>query len=257
MRDILSAGNRNILKGFASPDTLVAFDFDGTLAPIVRDRNRAALRPGTRTLLAGLAACYPCAVISGRRKSDIRNRLSGTGIKDIVGNHGIEPWSTSPALEKAVRRWLPLLEAALGQFRAVEIENKRFSVAVHYRGEVRKPAARRAIKTVTRKLGAVRLIGGKQVVNILPAMAPHKGLAFERLLHQSGCDKAIYVGDDDTDEDVFAIPCHGRTLTIRVGLNRDSLAGFYIRNQRDIDRLIRLLMDLRAGRRASQQALTR
>lgn len=255
MRCIFSAGNRNVLKKFASLDTLVALDFDGTLAPIVHDRNRAALRQTTRRLLAGLAAHYPCVVISGRARSDVLRRLKGTGIEDIVGNHGIEPWTTSPILEKAVRRWLPLLKASLGQFHGVEIEDKRFSVAIHYRGESRKQKARRAIEAAARKLAAVRLIGGKQVINILPAGAPHKGLAFERQLIRSRCNRAIYVGDDDTDEDVFALPGRGRILTVRVGLNRDSLAGYYMCNQRDIDRFIRRLVELRAGRRAAPGTL--
>lgn len=257
MRYIFSAGNRNVLKKFASSDTLVALDFDGTLAPIVRERNRAALRQTTRKLLAELAALFPCVVISGRTRSDVQRRLRGTGIRDIVGNHGIEPWSTSPALEKVVRCWLPLLRAGLSQFHGVGIEDKRFSVAVHYRAERRKLEARRTIEAVARKLGAVRLIGGKQVINILPAGAPHKGLALERQLMHSRCNRAIYVGDDDTDEDVFALPGRGRMLTIRVGPNRDSLAGYYMRNQRDIDRFIRQLMELRAGQGAGQETLTR
>lgn len=252
MRYIFSAGNRNVLKKFAIPDTLVALDFDGTLAPIVRERNRAALRQTTRKLLAELAGQFPCVVISGRTRNDVQRRLRGTGIKDIVGNHGIEPWSTDPAMEKAVRCWLPLLRAALRQFRGVEIEDKRFSVAMHYRRERHKQRARRAIIAVSRELDAVRLIGGKQVINILPARAPHKGLAFEHQLMHSCCNRAIYVGDDDTDEDVFALPLHGRLLTIRVGLNRESLAGYYIRSQRDIDRLIRQLMESRARQCARQ-----
>ena len=249
MKYILSAGNRGVLRKFASPDTLVAFDFDGTLAPIVRDRDLAAVRRTTRRLLAGLAACYSCVVISGRARKDVQRRLRGTGIRNVVGNHGIEPWSASPTLEQAVRRWLPLLSAGLRQFDGVEIEDKRFSVAVHYRGATRKQGARRAIRAVVQKLSAVRLIGGKQVVNIIPAAAPDKGAAFERQLMQSRCKKAIYVGDDDTDEDVFALPNHGRMLTVRVGKHHDSLAGHYIRNQQDIDHLIQQLIGLRAGRR--------
>ncbi|MBC7781232.1 MAG: trehalose-phosphatase, partial [Proteobacteria bacterium] len=44
---------------------LLAFDFDGTLAPIVPDRAAAVMTPTTASLLARVAELYPCAVISG------------------------------------------------------------------------------------------------------------------------------------------------------------------------------------------------
>jgi trehalose 6-phosphate phosphatase len=247
MQQILSSRNRPVLRRFALPNTLVAFDFDGTLAPIIRDHHRAALRKTTINLLAKLATLYPCMVISGRARNDVRRRLRGTGIREIIGNHGIEPWSGSPAMEKSVRRWLPLLKCTLRRFRGVVIENKQFSVAIHYRHEPCKREARATIAAVARELGAVRLVGGKQVVNILPAGAPHKGLALERELLKTRCNKAIYIGDDDTDEDVFALPGRRRLLTIRVGLDRRSLARYYLGTQREIDRVIQRLVDLRSN----------
>ena len=74
------------------------------------------------------------------------------------------------------------------------------------------------------RLGPVRLVGGKHVVNLLPAGAPHKGLALERARARLGCDTAIYVGDDETDEDVFALDQPGRLLAIRVGRKPSSSA---------------------------------
>ena len=45
-----------------------------------------------------------------------------------------------------------------------------------------------------------------------------------------GCDTALYVGDDETDEDVFALDEPGRLLTVRVG-NAPSRAAFYLQRQ--------------------------
>ena len=249
MRYILSSRERRVLRKFALSNTLVALDFDGTLAPIVRDRHRAAIRQSTRNLLAMLAKLYPCVVISGRSRKDVRRRLRGIGISGIVGNHGIEPWSATPGMERSVRRWLPLLKGKLRQFRGVAIENKRFSVAIHCRHEPRKKEARATVAAAARELGAVRLVGGKQVVNILPGGAPHKGLALKREMLKMGCTKAIYVGDDETDEDVFALG--GRFLAIRVGAARSSFAGFYVRSQREIDRLLEALIELRSDHNLS------
>jgi len=246
MRCILSPREREILAKFAASNTLVALDFDGTLAPIVRDRERAAIRQSTRKLLALLARLYPCVAISGRSRNDVRRRLRGIALREVIGNHGIEPWGASRTLERTVRRWLPLLKRKLRQFPGVAIENKRFSLAIHYRSESRKREARAAMAEAAKELGPVRLVGGKQVLNVLPAGAPDKGIALEQALRKLRCAKAIYIGDDDTDEDVFALPGRGWLLTIRVGFRRGSLAGYYIRTQREIDRVIRKLIELRA-----------
>jgi trehalose 6-phosphate phosphatase len=250
MRYILSSQNRQVLRKFASSKTLIAFDFDGTLAPIVSDPRNAVMRRLTKLWLADLAALYPTIVISGRARKDVRSRLRGIPLKAIVGSHGIEPWSTTPAMERAVKRWLPLLRSRLRQFPGVAVENKRFSVAIHYRQEPHKQAARAAIAATVHALGAVRCIGGKQVVNIFAADAPHKGHALNRELSRLGCTRAIYIGDDDTDEDVFAILSTRQLLTIRVGLSKASLARYYIRNQREIDRLMQILIELRSSSQA-------
>jgi trehalose 6-phosphate phosphatase len=88
-------------------------------------------------------------------------------------------------------------------------------------------------------------VGGKQVVNIVPARAPHKGAALERERARRRCTTAIYVGDDETDEDVFTLGRPEALLTIRVGRRRSSAAAYYLRSQREIDALLRALARLR------------
>jgi trehalose 6-phosphate phosphatase len=245
MRGILSKEGRQVLEQFASSNVLLAFDYDGTLAPIVVDRDRAPMRPRTRERLQALSALYPVVVISGRTQADVLRRLRGTGVCDVIGNHGIEPWEATGRVKREVRRWQPLLRERLSSFRGVQIEDKGYSVAVHYRQSREKRRARAAILESAAKLGDVRVIGGKQVVNILPRHAPHKGLALERERERIGCDTAIYVGDDETDEDVFTLDQPGRLLTIRVGCKRASMADYCIRGQREIDSLIQALLTIR------------
>ena len=99
------------------------------------------------------------------------------------------------------------------------------------------------------KRGDVRLIRGKQVVNLLPRDAPHKGIALEKARARVGCDTAVYVGDDETDEDVFGLDRPGRLLTVRVGRKRDSLASYFLRDQSEIDRLLIALLSVVPERR--------
>jgi len=252
MRNILSRANRDVLQQFAWSKVLLAFDYDGTLAPIVSRPERAVMRASTRQLLEDLIQLYPCIVISGRAQSDSLRRLHGVGVHEIVGNHGIEPWHATNRLAELVAGWRPLLEERLAPLRGVKVEDKVFSLAIHYRQSREKKEARAAILSAVAALGDVRLIGGKQVVNVLPQGAPHKGIALERERARLKCDTAIYVGDDETDEDVFALDQPGQLLSIRVGQRRASAAAYYIENQREIDKLLAALLDLREEGGVSQ-----
>jgi trehalose 6-phosphate phosphatase len=203
------------------------------------------MRTTTRRLLGQVAARYPCTVISGRARHDVRRWLQGIPVQGIIGNHGIEPWQTGQPLLDAVNRYAPLLDRRLSSLRGVRIENKAFSISVHYRQSREKKRARAAILAAAARLGPVRVIHGKQVVNILPAGAPHKGMALETERDRLGCDTAIYVGDDETDEDVFTLDQPGRLLAIRVGPKRSSQASYYVKDQAAVDELLTRLADLR------------
>jgi trehalose 6-phosphate phosphatase len=246
MKDILSRANRDVLQQFAWSNVLLAFDYDGTLAPIVSDPDRAQMRPSTRRLLLQLATRYPCVVISGRSRSDVRARLDGVPLRQIVGNHGIEPWQETRPLMDEVSRCAPVLGHCLASWKGVRIENKAYSISVHYRHSREKKKALAAILASAARLGAVRVIGGKQVVNILPDGAPHKGMALERERERLGCDTALYVGDDTTDEDVFSLDQPGRLLGIRVAARRASSASYFVRNQLVVDELLSQLVGLRS-----------
>jgi trehalose 6-phosphate phosphatase len=255
MSNILSSKNRVILEQFSWSNVLLAFDYDGTLAPIVPDPDRATMRKDTRQLLKTLTSRYPVAVISGRAQGDAKKHLRGIPVQQVVGNHGVEPWHASPRLSGEVKQWLPFLEERLAMLKGVRVEDKVFSVAIHYRGSREKKKARAEIARAAEALGEVRVIGGKQVVNLLPKGAPHKGVALERERSRLGCDTAIYVGDDETDEDVFALDQPGRLLGIRVGWNPASAAAYHIPAQRAIDDLLRVLVDLRPGTEQRRRAV--
>lgn len=234
---------------FASSNVLLAFDFDGTLAPLVSAPAHATMRASTRRLLKRASKLYPCVVITGRAKSDAVGRLRDIEVCRIVGNHGAEPSPNSEAMRRRVQQWLPVLKARLSRRQGVVIEDKGFSVAVHYRQSRKRNSTRRTVLSAARALKDVRLVGGKLVVNVLVPDAPHKGLALERERSHFACDTVIYVGDDETDEDVFEVDRPGQLLSIRVGRKRTSAAPYFIRNQAEIDRLLERLVDLRRSHR--------
>jgi trehalose 6-phosphate phosphatase len=246
MRYLLAKANREVLEQYACSRTMVAFDFDGTLAPIVADRERAAMRSRTRRLLRRVARSYPCVVISGRSRSDVSRRVRGVRVAEVIGNHGMERGRPPARTLRRVRRWRARLEDALAGTPGVAIEDKGLSLAVHYRASRQKKRARERVLREVAQLDHVRLVGGKHVLNVLPAGAPHKGLALEGARARLGLDTAIYLGDDDTDEDVFALDQPGRLLAIRVGRKAGSSAPYYVRSQAEVDRVLARLLRFRS-----------
>jgi trehalose 6-phosphate phosphatase len=255
MKNILAGAQADVLSQLSWSRVLIALDFDGTLAPIVREPERATLRVSTRRLVTELARRYPVVVISGRAHADVRARVAGIELAGVVGNHGLEPWRATDELRRIVARWKTRLEPALANERGVVLEDKAFSLALHYRKSRSKGHARAAIAAALSELGEMRVVGGKQVVNVLPLGAPHKGLALERERERLGCDTAFFLGDDETDEDVFALDQPGRLLCVRVGASKRSRAPYFVTDQPAVDRLLSRLIALRplssARRRAS------
>lgn len=242
MKYALADASLEVLAQFAWSRVLIGFDFDGTLAPIVPDRDQARMRVRTRQLLGMVCRRYPCAVISGRSRADVLRRLGGAVPRYVVGNHGMEPGSSSGAFVDLMAMARSRLESALAGSPGIEFENKVYSLSIHYRRARRKRDARSRIEQAIARLPvAMRTIHGKSVVNLLPEGAPHKGDALVGLRARAGADTALFVGDDLTDEDVFALDQPGRLLTIRIGASRSSRAAFFLRHQGEIDDLLHLL----------------
>ena len=147
-----------------------------------------------------------------------------------------------------MRQWLPVVIARLSRRQGVRIEDKGFSVTVHYRQARDRNATRRAVLTAARSLSDVRIIGGKLAVNLVGAERAAQGLGLGTRASHFACDTVIYVGDDETDEDVFQLDRPGQLLSIRVGKKRLSAAPYYIRNQAEIDKLLGTLVSLRGDR---------
>jgi len=246
MKKILAATNDSVLARYARSNVLVAFDYDGTLAPIVADRDRAKMRAPTRKLLTAVAARYPTAVLSGRAQRDVSERLADVPVAHVIGNHGMEPGVGMKRFAAIVAEFSLALRESLAELRGVEIEDKTYSLTVHYRKAREKRLTRLAILDAAARLaGPHRLIFGKQIVNILPEGAPHKGTALVALRDRVGADTAIFLGDDVTDEDVFGIDEPGRLLSIRIGAKRTSAALYFLEDQRQIDPFLARLVELR------------
>lgn len=242
MRPLLGAEGRRVLRQFAWSNVLVGFDFDGTLAPIVRQPAAAQMSAATLAKFKKVCELYTCAVISGRSRADVAGRLGDAKVKAVVGNHGMEAGTSRRRLEGSVREWAGALSRVMERHPGLTLEDKRYSLAVHFRGVRNKRQVLRDVEAVLRTLGPMRRIAGKQVLNLLPPDAPHKGDALVQLRDRLGAQTAIYIGDDVTDEDVFAMADPGRLLPIRIGKKRDSLAWYFVPRQAEVVKILDLLI---------------
>lgn len=238
MKNILGDKQRPILDAFLQQRVLVAFDFDGTLAPIVSHPAKAAIPMKTRALLEVVVARYPCVVISGRARRDVLERVSGLPLRAVLGNHGIEPVRNPRATRRLVADWTRRLHACLPDIPGVLVEDKDASLALHYRRARARPQVRRILLDAAKALHGARIVEGKMVVNVLPEGSGDKGTALVGLCRRLRCEYAIFVGDDDNDEDAFALASQGWLLAIRVGRSRNSKADYFLPRQTSMNALL-------------------
>jgi trehalose 6-phosphate phosphatase len=243
--NILVPRNLHTLSGFAASNVLLAFDYDGTLAPIASAPAAAKMRAATRRWLTRVARLYPCVVISGRPLDDLTRRLGRIPVWYLFGNHGLEPHAGSDEHATRVKKWVHQLTTQLPRQQGLVIEHKKYSVTVHYRGVRNRKRVIDSIADAVGQLSDVRTIAGASAVNLLPAGGADKGVAVQKARRMFACDTVIYVGDDDTDEDAFASAPPERLLAIRVGGRGATRARYRLRSQREIDALLRELLKLR------------
>jgi len=249
---LLGSIGRHALAALLRGRPLLAFDFDGTLAPIVAIPDKARIAAAIATRLHRLSKRRPLAIISGRAASDVRVRL-GFEPHFIVGNHGADASVDPLTLERSARALDPtraLLAVRADELRAagVAVEDKGLSIALHYRLASDRGRAHALIRRVLSSTGpAVRTFSGKLVENVVGAEAPDKASALHALVAQCRADSAFFAGDDVNDEPVFAAAGTG-WLTVRVGRDDPgSRARFFLDSQSEmpllLDEMLRELGD--------------
>jgi trehalose 6-phosphate phosphatase len=250
MRDLLHARHAQVLRRFAGATgeapVLLAFDYDGVLAPLIRDPDGAPMRASTRRLLGRLARLYPVAAVSGRGWAHTA-RLTGGVVPHVIGNHGYEflrPRPVPAAVLRKVRGWRRELQRELAGVPGLHFEDKRSTLAIHYGLAPGWRRSEAAVYAAANRLEGTRLVPGKKVLNVLPHDFPNKGDALRSLLAKLGLARALYVGDDVTDEDAFAV---GEPLVLGVHVGTGpSLAPWRLTSQGRVDALLARLVALRS-----------
>ncbi|MCW5626106.1 MAG: trehalose-phosphatase [Burkholderiales bacterium] len=248
MRHLFSPAGERALDTVLRRQPLLAFDFDGTLAPIVARPDDAKVSRALAHWLEQLARLRPVAIVTGRSVADVTPRL-GFEPRFIIGNHGAEDPARAPSIAagtglESLRRQLAGQSAEL-QAAGVQIEDKQYSMALHYRLARDRGRAEATIAQTLQGLDpALHAFGGKCVVNIVEAAAPDKGDAVIELVRATGADSALFVGDDVNDEAVF-VRAAPDWLTVRIGLdNPESSARYFLNCHAEMAALLQKMLQI-------------
>lgn len=182
---------------------LVASDFDGTLAEIVVNPDRAAPLPRAAAALSRLAALprTHVAVISGRRRHDLLTRFPDPRMI-LIGEHGADDGNYEAPVSEALIEARRIVEETASRIAAARVEAKTRSVVFHYR---QADPGTEDLDELRRRLVAlpgVTVIEGKKVMEATVSTID-KGDAVDLLRHRLGAERILFVGDDVTDESVF------------------------------------------------------
>ena len=243
------------LARYATPDTLFAFDLDGTLAPIVEEHGAARIANPVRITLQRLVGLTKVVVLTGRSRKDAQAILRFEPHL-IIGNHGAEwpPEDTSRNWQfvQDCLKWREQLHDGLFYEKGVEIEFKGESISLHYRKADDPDHALSLIHAAIDRLEpAPRLIGGKFVVNVVPAQAMGKGEALAAAMERLGATRAVYFGDDETDEEVFRLR-RDDVFGVHVGEDDRTAAAYYLKQQSEMLGLLNSIVGILESQREDE-----
>jgi trehalose 6-phosphate phosphatase len=222
----------------ALEDCALLLDIDGTLLEMAPTPSEVLVPPQLRPTIAGLLTrtSGALALVSGRSIKDI-DMIFAPSQFPAVGGHGAEmrlaagektaPSKIQPIDEDLKRRFAGIADLSPG----ILLEDKGYSIALHFRLA---PQAERAIYDAVSVIRAdlpeapIEVLPGKSVCEIKPVgfskatgvrelmtLAPFKGRT------------PVFLGDDVTDESVFAIMPDLKGFSFSVGRHAKGVAGYF------------------------------
>jgi trehalose 6-phosphate phosphatase len=219
-------------------ETAVLLDIDGTLLDLAPTPREVWVPPGLARTLNGLLqrTSGALALVSGRSLNDIDLIFAPEQFPG-VGGHGAEMRLSTdseavathaPPMDKELKRRL----AAIAKLSpGILLEDKGYSLALHYRLA---PHAEKAIYEAVSLIRAdlpnapIEVLPGKCVCEIKHAGFNKASGVLELMKHEPFKGRRpIFIGDDVTDETVFAIMPDLNGLAFSVGRRAQGVAGHF------------------------------
>ncbi len=221
--------------------SLLILDYDGTLAPFVKDRTKAYPYDGVKERLSALMKLSNTrlVILSGRSLSDLEKLLDIEANLEMWGSHGLERKyvsgkKTSALVDPKLREGLNLGKKFCSDNVDTQYcEIKPYAVALHGRGM--NPAEKNRIRYIVENQW--KQLTSKYDLEIhyfeegieLRPKGRNKGEVVQELLSKMANSSAVaYLGDDLTDEEAFAaLGDRGLKVLVRHEL-RETLADILI-----------------------------
>jgi len=243
-----------------APRVLLLFDYDGTLTPIVARPELAMLGDETRKMLSALARMdrFVVGVVSGRGLTDLEGLVAVPGLV-YAGNHGLEirgrgmdfVHAEAPDFEASLDEVTRLLERELANVPGIVVDNKRLTLTVHFRNAPESYSAQLDSTVVTTaapyvEAGQMKITRGKKVVEVRPNLDWGKGKAIEKIREDCGDSPLpMFFGDDQTDEEGFAVVQNSGGLAVFVGPARSNTIALHsLESPDEVGQVLALLAQL-------------
>jgi len=212
------------ISAFELSRIALLLDVDGTLLDLAARPDEVQVPEDLREVLKTLAECAHCALalVSGRSIAQLDALFSPAKLA-VVGCHGAEMRSTPgasvqcrPPLDESIRRELYALAA---KFPGTLLEDKTYSIAIHYRSA---PALEASLKHAagefTAAQVALEILEGKAVIEFKPRGYDKATACAALLAHPPFRGRTpVFLGDDVTDERVFDVLPEFSGIGISVG----------------------------------------
>jgi trehalose 6-phosphate phosphatase len=216
----------------------ILLDIDGTLLDLAPTPSAVWVPPDLEPVLSGLKqrTSGALALVSGRSLADIDRIFASTRFA-AVGGHGAE-MRISAEIDVVAVQAPPMngdLKARLAAIAQLDprilLEDKGYSLALHYRQVPHvERAIYEAVSVIRADLPSVafEVLPGKSVCEIKPAGITKASGVRELLSHQPFCGRRpMFIGDDVTDETVFAIMPDLRGVAYSVGRHATGVNGVF------------------------------
>jgi len=211
----------------ASSRSALLLDYDGTLAPVSKQRENAVPYPEVPKMIAAIMSSTRTRVVivSGRSASEVVRFLGLNPCPEIWGAYGLERLLPDGTLTigRVDRRSARALEEAVRWVTAHKLEKylecKAGGIALHWRGlsaleaeEIFQLAMKELLPlTRSSRLSLSEFDNGLE----LRVSSSNKGRVADEIARDMGDAPIAYLGDDRTDEDAFRA-LQGRGLTVLV-----------------------------------------
>ncbi len=234
-------------KMYSSSSKRIFFiDYDGTLVPLEKYPERAAINASAVKTVEFLSSdpLNRVIVISGREAAFLEKQFKNMNVT-LVAEHGYltrEPGQEWTAQKRDINlgwkdKIMPLLNEYVDRLNGTFIEEKKASLAYHYRNadpdyaSIRINDLKFDLADILKDEPKLQLIEGHKVVEIKSVLYD-KGTAAASFLKRGEYDFIFAAGDDRTDEDMFAVMPEN-AVTLKIGAD-PSNARFNLKNQAEV-----------------------